>query len=298
MVNKYLIFTDIDFLFFIRNNNSCKRFLNLKKKYLLVFYQMEPKQIANALYGDIIKNINKYKNFFDIIITFDEEILKLSQSVFHLPYFGRAWVPDSPDLKKKEFIISYLTTRKNLTPAHKLRINIWNKQNLIIIPKKMFVSYNCPTDKIFENNILMKKGSGKKILFDGIMFSIIIENSDQNNYITEKLLDCLIQKTIPIFWGCKNIDKFFNTKGFIKFKDENDIFNIINNLTEDDYYSRIEYIEENYKIASCRSNIPNSKDHLNKILNNSDHIFFHDVFLKLTDHSCEYLEHGKSTHIQ
>lgn len=39
--------------------------------------------------------------------------------------------------------------------------------------------------------------------------SICIENSAQENYFTEKIVDCLLSWTLPLYWGCPNIHEFF-----------------------------------------------------------------------------------------
>lgn len=39
--------------------------------------------------------------------------------------------------------------------------------------------------------------------------SICIENSAQENYFTEKIIDCLLAWTMPLYWGCPNIGDFF-----------------------------------------------------------------------------------------
>jgi thermostable 8-oxoguanine DNA glycosylase len=80
-------------------------------------------------------------------------------------------------------------------------------------------------------------------------FSIAIENGVHDNYFTEKILDCFLTGVIPIYRGCKNISEFFNTKGFLIFNTEEELLEIINNLTEQDYLSREEYIKENFEKA-------------------------------------------------
>jgi hypothetical protein len=40
-------------------------------------------------------------------------------------------------------------------------------------------------------------------------FSIAIENSSQKNYFTEKINDCFLFSTLPLYWGCPNISHFF-----------------------------------------------------------------------------------------
>ena len=80
-------------------------------------------------------------------------------------------------------------------------------------------------------------------------YSIVIENAKTDNYFTEKLVDSLIVGTIPIYWGCPNIEKFFNTKGIIVVNSLEEIQEVVGSLTENDYLSRIEYIKENIELA-------------------------------------------------
>ena len=73
-------------------------------------------------------------------------------------------------------------------------------------------------------------------------FSFVIENGSYSNYYTEKIMDCFACGTIPIYWGSPDIGKLFNLNGIIIFDDD---FNF-NNLSYDLYYSKMEYIKENF----------------------------------------------------
>jgi hypothetical protein len=42
-------------------------------------------------------------------------------------------------------------------------------------------------------------------------YSIAIENTSEGDYFTEKVTDCLLVNTIPIYYGCNNINNFFKT---------------------------------------------------------------------------------------
>ena len=79
------------------------------------------------------------------------------------------------------------------------------------------------------------------------MFHLVVENSSQTNYQTEKLLDCIRSRSVPVYWGHSSVKEHFNEKGIIYVGDKtpNEIVDIINTLTEEDYYSRKEYLEEN-----------------------------------------------------
>lgn len=49
-------------------------------------------------------------------------------------------------------------------------------------------------------------------------YSIAIENTSVEDYFTEKISDCFLSYTIPIYYGCKNIGKYFPEKSFFQIK--------------------------------------------------------------------------------
>ena len=79
------------------------------------------------------------------------------------------------------------------------------------------------------------------------MFSFIVENTMHNNYFTEKILDAMMCKTVPIYWGCTNIEEYFDARGIIQVRSDDEAINVMNKLTPKDYQDRIEFIEENYR---------------------------------------------------
>ena len=67
-------------------------------------------------------------------------------------------------------------------------------------------------------------------------YSIAIENVCENNYISEKLFDCFLNNTVPLYYGCPNTDQVFSSESFIQINIEEDsivdsISNIIENNT-------------------------------------------------------------------
>ena len=46
-------------------------------------------------------------------------------------------------------------------------------------------------------------------------FSVVIENVREPNYFTEKLIDSVLCETVPIYWGCPNLERFMDTDGMI-----------------------------------------------------------------------------------
>jgi hypothetical protein len=61
---------------------------------------------------------------------------------------------------------------------------------------------------------------------------ISMENSKNNNYITEKILHGFTANTIPVYWGANNILDYFNEDRFINVKsfNESDIYDAINKI--------------------------------------------------------------------
>jgi hypothetical protein len=47
-------------------------------------------------------------------------------------------------------------------------------------------------------------------------YSIAIENYACDNYWTEKIADCFLSWTVPIYWGAKNIESFFPPRSMLR----------------------------------------------------------------------------------
>ncbi len=62
-------------------------------------------------------------------------------------------------------------------------------------------------------------------------YSIAIENNSFPGYFTEKLSECYLTLTMPVYYGCKDIDKYFDAKSIL-------------NIDIDDYRQTINQIEQ------------------------------------------------------
>ena len=81
------------------------------------------------------------------------------------------------------------------------------------------------------------------------MFSVVIENSTPKNYFTEKTIDCLVTGTVPVFWGCENIEDFFDKRGFVFFKSAKEYKEIRPTLTAEAYNQMLPYIKKNFELS-------------------------------------------------
>ena len=73
-------------------------------------------------------------------------------------------------------------------------------------------------------------------------FSFALENGTYPNMFSEKITDCFMTGTIPIYYGIDNIGDYFNTDGIIKLTDD---FNI-EDLSFELYNSKLEAIKDNF----------------------------------------------------
>ena len=99
----------------------------------------------------------------------------------------------------------------------KFRLNFIEKLDKY---KKVDMGGNC------QNNI--NESVKDKIEFlSHYKFSIAMENSDGDGYLSEKIIDSFLAGTIPIYYGDYLLDEFINPKSYILIKGEKDIENKI-----------------------------------------------------------------------
>lgn len=202
-----------------------------------IFAQIEPNEIM-GLNNQIID----HSRFFNFVLTYEKDILSSVKNSVIFEY-GTKWIHlDQYEFKEKEFSVSTVCGHKVITKNHQLRQKLWYRQNKINIPKKFYLSKFGGVENFNNNPVL---GDLKEPLFDS-MFHICIENVSKENFFTEKLIDCLLCKTIPVYVGCPNIGNYFDINGFLIANSYEEVIDICNKLTPDDYASRIECVERNY----------------------------------------------------
>lgn len=206
---------------------------------MILVHGCEPK-VVNNITDEIIKN----HAYFDKIFTYDVEVLK-NTSNSELFCFGSCWVLSGKVgetiMTEKEFIekefnkkfkVSFIKSHKNYLEGHKMRQ---------YVPELML---NRNFESLNLSNIPIKFP-----LFEDSMFHIAIENCRETNYFSEKIVDCFMSKTVPIYCGCPNIGDYFDINGIIIFNNLNELHSILSKLTVDDYINRIDILGENYNIS-------------------------------------------------
>jgi len=197
-----------------------------------------------------LENIIKHHKVYDKIVTSNQDVLANCSNAVFMPY-GTTWLnkskhhPDSfgkftEDLGsiEKELSLSMVCGALAGKPGYNLRHAIFQNQNRIDVPKRFYSS-----TRFVIPNVPTLPDDNKIHLFNS-MYSIVVESTQEKSYFTEKLIDCLITKTIPVYWGCPNISDFFDNSYWIKV---DDLLNF--KFTEEYYYQNLNRIKENFEKA-------------------------------------------------
>jgi hypothetical protein len=71
-------------------------------------------------------------------------------------------------------------------------------------------------------------------------YHIVIENTECDYYWTEKLSDCYLTGTYPLYHGCTNVNKYFSKEAYtpINIKDFKSVVDVIERAKESDLYEK------------------------------------------------------------
>ena len=160
---------------------------------------------------------------------------------------SKGWfAPDmEPDHPADGYILRWEFIRSALSIKFGLPFLFFDSSRLPTITNpEMKKALDNPPYSLYPRTIEDKK----EPLFDS-MFSVVIENQSLPNFFTEKLIDCLLSKTVPLYFGATNIDEYFDTDGMIIVKDIDHLKQVVSNITVDDYYKRLPIMQKNLELA-------------------------------------------------
>lgn len=186
----------------------------------------------DSIHAHHIRNAERFHSRFHRILTRSRPLIsRIKNGVFFV--LGFTFIDDPNGLDRtKTKMCSLIASKRNDLEGHKLRHRIAD----LIVANDLAIDVMGRGYKAFENKA------------DGLApyrFSIVIENSSEDAYFTEKLIDALICETIPIYWGAPDIAEFFDPDGMLICNSENDIMGTLENLSDEAYFSRLRAIEEN-----------------------------------------------------
>ena len=275
--------TDGDFDMLLLNDNEIVEYLNgnvkITKEVPVVARLHEQRDyFKKDLMNIVINNYDK----FHTILTFDKIILEtvpnarfcnadgITQFVIQpnqlniQPYHSDLYTDTDIDqtikiYKKTNFNkASCITSSKSFLPGQVDRLNFVNSikdrvdlygRGIREIPSKLDALHNYAFSVAIENNV-----------------------SKDDYYFTEKLLELFVTGTVPIYYGCPNIDEFFDMDGILTFSNQSELDDILSNLSKEKYNSMLDSVKNNFSLATDKFVLHNDSLytlHLKDIILNS-----------------------------
>ena len=166
-----------------------------------------------------------WRRFFRVLTFHDSLLGHIPNAQFFA--FGTTWVPNWKELPlNKTAMCSLIASAKRDSAGHKLRHAI--------------VDWVRETDQDVE---IMGRGyTPFEEKSDGLApyrYSVVIENVQEENYFSEKLLDAVFCNTVPIYWGCPNIEQFVDPTGMIRCNSEAEVKAAVAAMSAEDFESRL-----------------------------------------------------------
>jgi len=226
------------------------------KKFLLVYES--PIKVPQS------QNTGNFK-YFEKVFTWNTKLVN-NINIFRLSYAQKIDVPHT-GASKKQKLLAMIAGHKLQTSKIELysqRIEAirwfeknhpndfdlygegWNehyfKDSLYQLNRVKFLK------KLFKPNFPSYKGmvKDKKTVYENYKFALCYENAEYPDYITEKILDCLIAGIVPIYLGAPNIANYVPKEAFIdkrKFKTYENLYSFIKNMPKEEYIKYVEAIK-------------------------------------------------------
>lgn len=202
---------------------------NHKNKKMKIGWLVEPISISPNIY----QNIPSMKHDYDYIFSSNKQFIKRQndKKFMYVP-FGTSWIL-SPQIYKKTKNISTIVSEQRQTECHRMRHEIVAKyKNVIDVWGRAY-----------------KFCTKKEEALSDYRFSIVTENEITGGWFTEKIVDCFMTGTIPIYKGDPDIGNIFDINGIITFNTMEDLDKIITMCNEEEYSKKISSINKNLETA-------------------------------------------------
>jgi hypothetical protein len=189
---------------------------------------IEPPHIDSSQYLLAKKHIDNFEKIF----TYSRELLEYSKK-FEYVSVGMCWISEiDRKIYDKTKLVCTITSFKKMTLSHNLRHQIIKKIANIDVYGNGYYP--------IENKVDVLKD---------YMFSVVVENQKMDYFFSEKIIDCFMTGTIPIYYGCPSIHRFFDINGILTFDSIPQLTEIMNNLNENLYREKKSAIEKNFELA-------------------------------------------------
>lgn len=207
-----------------------------------IAWLLEPRAINPQMYNWIEQN----NRLFNFVLTYDLDLVKKGENYLYYPH-SMCWIDNANvnvirnlneynninTIKTKN--CSIIASAKNDTIGHQLRHKIIGQQY--------------PDVNVFGRGY--KPVDNKSEALNEYRFSIVVENSIQRGYFTEKIIDCFATMTIPIYWGDTAVNDHFASDGILRFNTLKELDIILDDIKingQQIYRKKSIYVNHNFSV--------------------------------------------------
>ncbi len=194
-----------------------------------ILFNLEPPAIVPSL-----STIERFIDKADLVLA-STAASKFSIQHKVLPFIhGSTWIlADQIGVHPKTKLLSFIASAKNQTMGHALRHDVVRRHGI------QLDVYGHGYNPIRQ----------KETALNRYMYSVVIENSVDDYYFTEKVIGAFLTGTIPVYWGSPIVSDLFNDAGIMRFEDMNDLEQVLSECTKANYYNRMTAVRENFELA-------------------------------------------------
>ncbi|GAA0553875.1 glycosyltransferase family 10 domain-containing protein [Chitinophaga japonensis] len=194
-----------------------------------IAWLVEPASIYPYVYYWLVQNYT----LFTEVWTHDEEVMSLVPNARFVPT-GGCWIePASIRIAGKSRLCSFIASSKDWTEGHRLRQQI----------RAMLPAHIPQFGKGFREIAL------KSAALNDYAYSIAVENINRDAYFSEKIMDCFLTGTVPVYWGSQKVAEYFDPDGIIFFQTLEELQHILERISMDEYAGRMAAITSNFETA-------------------------------------------------
>jgi len=199
-----------------------------------IAWVVEPFDLLPQIYELVVK----FEDHFDFIFTYEKTLLDRNPKKYKfLPCDTSGIEIESHKLHKKTKLVSMIYSEKTWLFGHRLR-HIIAKSLIPDMGYDKIDFFGRGTDAPIE---LKSEGTNP------YMFQIAMENARRENYFADKIYDCFVAGTVPIYWGAPNIGEHFDMRGILTFERPAELKEILLSLDEEKYQSMYDGVKENFE---------------------------------------------------
>lgn len=224
---------------------------NIDNDFIPVLDMYPKEKLIACLWEPATINPNNYKsnllNRFSKVLTWDDELVDGKKFLkFFLYYTKFSLKPNKLEFDKKKFCTAFVGNKyySNPNELYTERLNIIN-----FFEKNHFDDFEFFGWDWNRSQFRTYKGSVKNKIdyLKNYKFCICYENTKFiKGYISEKIFDCFVAGSVPIYLGASNINQYIPDGCFIdrsKFSDNESLYRYLKGITAKEYQLYLDNID-------------------------------------------------------